>query len=168
MNSLEESSGVPTARDVVPKDERFRFSHRIPVRFADTDAQGHVFFANYLTFFDETLTAYMRAIGCPWQRMIELGVDIVYADSRCQHRGRSFFEDELLIQGKISRIGDSSITSRYRAFRGENQLVAEGQLVCVCVDRQNKRKVGCPEELRQAVARYEAGESQADDSGAIG
>ncbi|MCB9610294.1 MAG: acyl-CoA thioesterase [Polyangiaceae bacterium] len=157
MNHLEETSGVPTARDVVPKDERFRFSHTIQVRFADTDAQGHVFFANYLTFFDETLTAYMRAIGCPWQRMIELGVDIVYADSRCQHRGRSFFEDQLQIQGKISRIGDSSVTSRYRAFRAAGELVAEGQLVCVCVDRATKQKVSCPEELRTAVERFEAG-----------
>ncbi len=155
MNSLEEMSGVPTARDVVPKDERFRFRHVIPVRFADTDAQGHVFFANYLTFFDETLTAYMRAIGCPWQRMIELGIDIVYADSRCQHRGRSFFEDQLQVQGKIARIGESSVTSRYRAFRGGGELVAEGQLVCVCVDRETKQKVRCPEELRAAVARYE-------------
>ncbi|MEZ4373523.1 MAG: thioesterase family protein [Polyangiaceae bacterium] len=157
MNQLEEASGVPTARDVVPTDERFRFSHVIQVRFADTDAQGHVFFANYLTFFDETLTAYMRAIGCPWQRMIELGVDIVYADSRCQHRGRSFFEDQLRVQGKISHIGNSSVTSRYRAFRGENELVAEGQLVCVCINRETKQKVSCPEELREAVQRFEAG-----------
>lgn len=155
MSILEESSGVPTARDVVPRDEQFRFAHVIPVRFADTDAQGHVFFANYLTFFDETLTAYMRAIGCPWQRMIELGVDIVYADSRCQHRGRSFFEDQLQIQGKISHIGTSSVTSRYRAFRADTELVAEGQLVCVCVDRETKQKVRCPEELRSAVTQYE-------------
>lgn len=138
-------------------EERFRFSHHLAVRFADTDAQGHVFFANYLTFFDETLTQYMRAIGCPWQRMIELGVDIVYAESRCSHRGRSFFEDQLRIEGRISQIGTSSVVSRYRVYREETSLVAEGQLVSVCINRETKLKTPCPPELRAAVERYEGG-----------
>jgi len=149
----------PTSPGAIAEpEERFRFSHHLGVRFADTDAQGHVFFANYLTFFDETLTQYMRAIGCPWQRMIEFGVDIVYAESRCTHRGRSFFEDQLRIEGRISRIGTSSVVSRYRVYREETSLVAEGQLVSVCIQRETKLNTPCPAELREAVERYEGAE----------
>ena len=42
---------------------RHRYALPLTVRYADTDAQGHVFFANYLTYADEGLTGYLAEIG---------------------------------------------------------------------------------------------------------
>jgi len=47
------------------------FVYTMRVRFRDTDMQGHVYFGNYFVFCDEALGAYMRAIGVPWQDMVD-------------------------------------------------------------------------------------------------
>jgi hypothetical protein len=43
--------------------EKSKFYYPVKVRFVETDAQGHVFFGHYLTYFDVGLTEYMHAIG---------------------------------------------------------------------------------------------------------
>ena len=127
--------------------------HRIQVRFADTDAQGHVFFANYLTFFDEALSAYFRSIGFPWQRLLELGVDMVYADAHASFEGRATFEDILSVEVNQVTIGNASITTSLIAKQEDGSLVSKGQLVTVCVDRSTMRPVRVPDPIREAVAR---------------
>ncbi|MCZ7677518.1 MAG: acyl-CoA thioesterase [Sandaracinaceae bacterium] len=79
-----------------------RFVHAMQVRFADTDAQGHMYFANYLTFCDEALAAYMRHIGYPWQALVEDGLDMFYRAARCEYRGSAKFEMQLAIETRIS------------------------------------------------------------------
>lgn len=131
-----------------------RFSHSIAVRFADTDAQGHVFFANYLTYCDEALTAYLRAIGCPWQDLVATGVDMFYVRSECDYRGRAPFEAELSIGTRIAEFGNTSFVTELDIRLGQQQ-VARARLTSVCVDRAAGTPVRVPETLRAAVARFE-------------
>lgn len=106
------------------------------------------------------LTAHSRQQRKPTDAPVQLTVQrqAAEAQSRCTHRGRSFFEDQLRIEGRISRIGTSSVVSRYRVYREETSLVAEGQLVSVCIQRETKLNTPCPAELREAVERYEGAE----------
>ena len=129
------------------------FAHRLQVRFADTDAQGHVFFANYLTFFDEAVSAYFRAIGFPWQKLREMGVDLVYADAHASFKGRATFEEVLVIEVSIAKIGTSSITATFICKQEDGSLVATGDLVSVCVDRTTMKPARVPDPIREAVAR---------------
>lgn len=39
------------------------YSDAIQVRFSDTDAQGHLCFANYLVYADEVAGVYMESLG---------------------------------------------------------------------------------------------------------
>lgn len=136
--------------------ERARFHEKLRVRFADTDAQGHVFFANYLTYFDEALTGYFQALGYPYGDLEKTGVDIVYKRSGCEHLSRSVFGDTLEIDARTARVGNTSITLAFAAFRDSGkELVARGELTCVVVDRQSLKKARVPAELRQAIASFE-------------
>jgi acyl-CoA thioester hydrolase len=132
-----------------------RFYKTLEVRYADTDAQGHVFFANYLTYFDEAFTGYLHAIGCPPRALVESGVDVVYRDAHCEYLGRSLFEDVLRIGVTMDRIGNTSFTTRY-VIEKDAELIARGTLTNVCVDAKTLTKVPVPDVIRDAVARYEA------------
>ena len=129
------------------------FEHPMPVRFADTDAQGHMYFANYLTFCDEALAAYMRHIGCPWQSLVEAGVDMFYRKASCEYEGSATFEEVVRIEASITRIGETSVTSSY-LMRGEaGAVIARAELVSVCVDTQSRDATRVPDALRTAVER---------------
>lgn len=127
----------------------------MPVRFADTDAQGHMYFANYLTFCDEALAAYMHRIGVPWQALVEDGVDMFYAGARCDYRGSATFEEVVEIETRIARVGNSSVTSAYVMRGADGRVLAEAELTSVCVDVRTKKPTRVPERLREAVARFE-------------
>ena len=61
--------------------DKNKFYYPIKVRFVETDAQGHVFFGHYLTYFDVGLTEYMHTIGFSYQDLLAMGLDMFYVAS---------------------------------------------------------------------------------------
>lgn len=140
---------------------RPRFFLPLRVRFADTDLQGHVFFANYLTYFDEALMAYLREIGCDWRTLAREGVELYYVSTNSEHLGRAFSEELLHVHAGIVGFGNSSLklgTSVHRAEDGS--ILAKGQITAVVVDRDSGETVPVPNRLRRAVERYEGVEQE--------
>jgi len=128
------------------------FVHRLPVRYADTDAQGHVFFANYATFMDEGLTYLLVHIGWPYATIeADLGVLCVYAAAESRFKSRTFFGDTLAIQVTVSRVGRTSFSTAYEIRRPDGTLAAEGALTSVCLDLETRAPVPVPERLRAAL-----------------
>ena len=128
------------------------FTHRLQVRFADTDAQQHVYFANHLTFFDEAVSAYFREIGFPWQRLLEIGVDFVYAGAKISFEGRATFEEILEIELSSVSIGNTSMTMNLISRKSDGAVVSRGDLTSVCVDRSTMKPVRVPDLIRAAVS----------------
>lgn len=136
---------------------RHKFFHPLQVRFADTDAQGHVFFGAYFTYFDEGLMAYMRHLGFPWKTLLEMGIETIYVDAHCEFKLPATIEESLHVHTRICRIGNSSFTSEFAIYKeeGHDVLVATGELTAVVVDAKSRRPVRMPEPIRAAVADYE-------------
>lgn len=128
------------------------FHHPLRVRYADTDAQGHVYFANYLTYADEGLSAWMRHLGWGSDRTAREGVDFVFAEARSQYRARAFFEDLLHVHVGVERLGRTSLVSRFVVHRpSDDTVLAEGHLVQVCLAMPAREKAPLPAALRAAL-----------------
>lgn len=124
------------------------FAHPLRVRYADTDAQGHVYFANYLTFADEGLSAWMRQLGWCGARCAREQLDFVFADAQVRYRGRALFEDLLQVRVGLVRVGTSSLVTRFEIARSDDVL-ADGQLVQVALHAATRAKRAVPAALRQ-------------------
>jgi acyl-CoA thioester hydrolase len=126
------------------------------VRYVEVDAQDHVFFGHYLTYFDIALVEYMRAIGHAYQDMVASGVDMFYAAASCQYLGRARFDDLLQVHARIDRIGNTSFTFEFAIYKqATDALIATGEIVAVAVDVETEKPVRVPDKLREAVARFE-------------
>lgn len=132
------------------------FRHPVTVRYADTDAQGHVFFANYLTYFDEAVTGYCAHVGVDYAALRALGVDLVYVDARCSWSGSIRFGDAVDVGCSFTRFGRTSITATFEV-RARGETVATGTAVLVCTGGEPRQSVAVPEPLMDAVRRFEAG-----------
>jgi acyl-CoA thioester hydrolase len=135
-------------------EDEFRFKTTVRVRYADTDAQGHVYFANYLVYFDIGTTDYMKAIGYSYEKLLEEGYDFFTVEALCRYRGEAFFDDELQVGAKISNIGNTSFTFSLGLFRN-GVLIADGHIVNVMIDQSSKKPVRVPEGFRKAVEKFE-------------
>lgn len=128
------------------------FFHPLRVRYADTDAQGHVFFANYLTYADEALSAWMRHIGWSYDVVSAAGVDFVFADAHVRYRDRAFFEEVLHVHVGPQKVGNTSLVSRFEVVRStDGALLCEGELVQVCLAMPARDKARLPDALRAAI-----------------
>ncbi|TQV71216.1 acyl-CoA thioesterase [Exilibacterium tricleocarpae] len=116
--------------------DSFDFSYALRVRYSEIDAQGVVFNAHYLTYFDTALNEYMRHLDIDYQGMVEkLGVDFHLVKSTVEYLGPIHFDELIDIALRPVRIGRSSITWELAIFRsGESECLTRGEVVWVCAE----------------------------------
>jgi acyl-CoA thioester hydrolase len=136
--------------------QKYKFYHPLRVRYIETDPQQHVLFSHYLNYFDVGLTEYTRAIGYFYLEMVASGVDMFYVEASCHYKGRARFDDLLHVHTRIGHIGNTSLTFEFAIYKQPtDELVATGEIVAVAVDAKTEKPIRVPDELREAVARFE-------------
>lgn len=114
----------------------FRYSQ--PVRFADVDHAGIVYYPRFFHYFHVAFEELWRArIGpAAYSEIIDkdrIGFPAVRAE--CDFKAPLRFGESMDIEVSVPRLGTKSITFRYRIFRSADRvLCAEGQVVCAVVD----------------------------------
>jgi acyl-CoA thioester hydrolase len=136
--------------------DKFKFYSPVKVRYVETDAQGHVFFGHYYTYFDIAMMEYMQATGYSYQDLLADGMDLLYVESLCRHHAPAYYDEVLNVHARIGNIGSSSLTWEFSIHKdASDQLVATGHIVAVNVDKETRRPMKVPEALRRAVKEYE-------------
>ncbi len=135
---------------------KYKYYSPVRVRYVETDAQGHVFFGHYYTYFDVAMMDYMQAIGYSYQDLLTDGMDLLYVESLCRHHAPAYYDEVLNVHTRIANIGDSSLTWEFSIHKeASHQLVATGHIVVVNVDKDARRPMRVPDALRRAVKQYE-------------
>ncbi len=127
------------------------FVHTLRVRYAECDAQGVVFNAHYLTYFDVSITELWRAAFGSYQAMTDRGVDIVVAEAQLRFRAPARFDQELELEVAIARLGTTSILSHH-VIRHQQQTLVEGSVRHVLVELPRLTKTEIPDWARNALA----------------
>jgi acyl-CoA thioester hydrolase len=129
------------------------FRHQLRVRYNECDPQGVVFNANYLSYFDLTMTELWRELG-GYQAMVEAGVDMVVAEARVRYLSALRFDEEFEVRATIARLGDTSMTTEIVLARGD-EPVAEGELRHVFIESGGGPVAPIPESIRAGLSAYE-------------
>jgi acyl-CoA thioester hydrolase len=131
--------------------------HGVRVRYGECDLQGIVFNAHYLSYFDTSITELWRAACGSYQAMLDRGVDIVLAEARLRFHKPARFDDELTLAIAVTHIGNTSVLTHHTASC-VGELVAEGELRHVLVDRQTVVKTPLPDWLRAGLEPWQVEE----------
>jgi acyl-CoA thioester hydrolase len=130
------------------------FVHHLRVRYNECDAQGHVFNANYLVYFDVILTELWREALGSYDALTADGLDLVVAEVGVRFRAPARFDDELEITLVVERLGNTSMVSTIGIAR-DGETLAEGRIVHIFVraDRLGE-KAPIPDHVRRILRRY--------------
>lgn len=131
------------------------FTHELRVRYGECDPQGIVFNANYLAYFDHTLSELWREAMGSWNRMVEQGVDAVVGEANLRFRSPARFEELLTVSASVVHLGTTSMKLELLIHRGD-ELLIEGWLRHVFVDAKTFEKTPIPAWVRAALAPYAA------------
>jgi acyl-CoA thioester hydrolase len=137
--------------------EPFKFSALTRVGFSDTDAQGIVYYGRYNPYFDLARVEYLRSLGL-LQRRGEAGNYVMRAND-VEYFAPAVFDDEIEVCVRVSRIGRTSVTFEFAAYRvPDDVLMATAHQTLVYVDLAERKACPVPDEFRDPVLTFEGGD----------
>jgi acyl-CoA thioester hydrolase len=107
------------------------------VRYQETDGQGRVHHANYLTWFELGRVELLRAAGHSYRELEAAGIFLVVAEVSIQYFLPAYFDDVLRLRTTTVRAKGARIEHGYEVFRG-NELLAKGSTTVACIDRTGR------------------------------
>ncbi len=131
------------------------YSCRLPVRWGDMDAYGHVNNAMYMRYLEEARVQLLAEMGAT---MDGRGIDPVIINVGCTFLRPVVYPETLRIDCYVGDAGRSSFMTWYRIYAESmpEQPASEGYAKVVWMDHRSGRSVPLPEAIRAQVAPQQA------------
>jgi acyl-CoA thioester hydrolase len=124
---MSETTNVVTKEPSTTNHLPFIAESRLRVRFAETDAQGVAYHANYIVWFEVGRGDYCREVGYPYSQIERDGYGFMVTELGITYRSPSRYDDELLLRTWIEKVGRASCIFGYQLYNETtNKLCVEG------------------------------------------
>lgn len=122
-------------------------THRIVMSEVDV-AQIH--FVTFHRWIDRSISEWLAAIGWPFTRILDEGPGIPIVDVHLSIHKRVMLDDLITLVTSVGGIGTTSFRSRH-TFTRDGEVVAQGELIHVCVERETRETVPVPQWIRDVA-----------------
>lgn len=125
---------------------------RLNVRYAETDAMGIVYHANYLIWMEVGRTDYFRTIGLSYRELEEkYQLHTPLVEVYCRYLAAARYDDEVIIQTRLAEFNKRLIRFAYELVRARDDcLLARGESVHLIVNKTHQR-ASFPAEVLQRL-----------------
>ncbi|HZB83621.1 MAG TPA: thioesterase family protein [Rubrobacteraceae bacterium] len=106
---------------------------KLRVRYRETDAQGIVNNADYLSYFEVGRVEWLRAAGLSYRELEKEGYGLVVVEALARYKRPAFFDDELTVRTELIEMKRASLSFGYTVLRGDEVLVT-GRTLHGCMD----------------------------------
>jgi len=105
------------------------------VYMEDTDAQGIVYYANYLRFFERGRSEMIESLGIPMTTAVQADSRLVIHEARVKFRRPAFLGDRVQVRTSMLRASEYRLTFRQQVRRvGEEDPLVSGEIDLVAID----------------------------------
>jgi len=120
------------------------------VYLEDTDAQGIVYYANYLRYFERGRSEFLESLGVPMTEVARPDRRLVVYEIRVKSRRPASLGDRIEVLTSMLRSSEYRLTFRQQIRRrGEEEALVSGEVDVVAIDRDGTLKE-LPEFFSQA------------------
>jgi acyl-CoA thioester hydrolase len=120
----------------VAREKRTVESH-LRVRYAETDAMGVVYHANYLIWFEVGRGDYFRALGQDYGKWEQHGYLLPVSEAYARYHASAHYGDPIVVRTWLEEIRSRGLTLGYEACHAESgRRLATGWTRHICVDRE--------------------------------
>ena len=130
-------------------------THRMSVRFGDTDPAGLVYYPNLFHYFHIAMEEFFKhKCDSPYQELItteRVGFPTIKVEA--EFYKPLVYGDDIEITVTVAALGNSSVTLDYRVLRlRDATLCAQSKQVHVAMDLDSRRPLTIPDFLRKAFS----------------
>lgn len=127
------------------------FGYSVRVRYMEVDAQGVVFNAWYLTYFDEAMAAFLGFRGLPYAELLDAGFDVQLVHCEMDWKSGLRWQDEVLVAVSTARLGRTSFALDFETRRDGGEVTCSARTVYVVVATDGSGKRDLPSRLAEAL-----------------
>jgi acyl-CoA thioester hydrolase len=131
----------------LPERKKLVYEARLPIRWGDMDAMGHVNNTTYFRYLETVRIDWARSIGCDPDPK---GQGIVIVNAFCTFHKQLEYPGDIVVKMYVSDVGRSSFDSWATIERADDPGVvyASGGATTVWVDFPAQKSVPLPEWIR--------------------
>jgi acyl-CoA thioester hydrolase len=123
----------------------------VSVRYAETDAMGIVHHSNYIVWFEEGRSSYMRCRGFPYSQVEASGLYFTVAEVLARYIVPAHYEDLLLVRTRIGDLRSRGLRFDYRIIRArDDTTLVTGYSKHICITHAGQ-PVRIPSEMLAAL-----------------
>lgn len=128
----------------------YNFSMPVSLRVSDVDINDHLNQSVYYEFFDTAVLRYLEQFQAAYKDIKNMTT--VCVENGCHYRREVKFTDTAEVTLRVAHIGTSSLRFELAVFtEGHEDPNTIAYFVLVFVDKETKRPVPIPEELKEAM-----------------
>ena len=106
------------------------------VYLEDTDAQGIVYHANYLRYFERGRSEILESLGIPMEQVNNPDSRLVVYETRIKFRRPVFLGNRIEVSTSMQRESEYRLNFRQQIRRqGEEEVLVNGEVDVVAIDR---------------------------------
>jgi acyl-CoA thioester hydrolase len=127
------------------------FAHAVRIYYEDTDAEGVVYYANYLKFMERARSEWLRARHWSVNRLAdEWGIVFAVRSVQVDYLSPARLGEDLLVSVEPANIGRVTLTLHQRVCR-ETETLCAGDIKLASLSRDNFKPRPLPELFLQQL-----------------
>ena len=130
-------------------------THKIRVRYADTDRMGYCYYGNYPTFFEIGRVEALRQLGIRYKDLEDGGVILPVADMDIQYKKPVTYDEEITVETSITEWPSGSrLKFSFKIHNEADELTTTGHCTLVFVNRETSRPCQAPDFMLEVLKPY--------------
>ena len=110
--------------------------YHLRIYYEDTDAQGVVYYANYLKFFERARTEYLREVGYEQMKLMQEGIIFIVRSLELKLMKPAKLDDTVKVRTELSKLGKVIFDFKQTAYVNDS-LISEANIKSGCLDSKN-------------------------------
>lgn len=127
------------------------FEFPVRVRYHEVDAQGVVFNAWYLAWFDEAMTAFLEHRDLTYRAMLDAGYDVQLVRSEIDWSDGVGWGDDVVVAVSTARLGTTSFGLDFEVRREDGGVTCSARITYVVIAADGSGKQEIPPLIRHAL-----------------
>ena len=117
------------------------------VYYEDTDAQGVVYYANYLKFCERARTEYLRLLGYEQKELMDIGVIFIVRKVIVEYLKPANLDELIKIETRLNKVKKVSFNFLQTIYNSNLEKICEAEVFCGSINSASKKHMLVPEKL---------------------
>ena len=117
------------------------------VYYEDTDAQGVVYYANYLKFCERARTEYLRLLGYEQKELMDIGVIFIVRKVIIEYLKPANLDELIKIETRLNKVKKVSFNFLQTIYNSNLEKICEAEVFCGSISSESKKPTLVPKKL---------------------